>query len=489
MNFDIQLPDTLVADLGTTQIATTAAKIDSMRVLYFGEETPARYLLCSIAGDIYVYRPGVGFEKAYASGKPTAVWNFEVYPWGVSALSPLGYPGIYALARAGTEPVFGISLLGSWTGILGKWKNAPRGNMLRSWKNRMIVAGHGEHPLRLFYSEIGDPEKPEGFGNGGYGGNFIDVRLSESDSEPITWLEVLDDALIVFKKKAVCVFLDDSTFAFDRVSQVGCEGRFQSCVIGGRVYWVTREGVLSTSTAGDVRLESQNIEPVFDQTYPDVQYKLKARLSDLAIRARMSVMPEGRIALALPSLFDSTGGCRHLYIGYPLLRKAGDPRNPVMPWTIHQFWDRRVSALAVYRESDSDVDKLVAGLQEGTPSTPSLAKLFTGTSYEGQGGASSGGGYYRCGWKGFITDEPFERLRRVNMLMRGKIEASAQSDAQVFPATPMESGSGGTNTEEVRIRPETWGRFHRIALAPSTMAIQAVILKGELVFRGGKEHT
>jgi hypothetical protein len=73
--------------------------------------------------------------------------------------------------------------------------------------------------------------------------------------------------------------------------------------------------------------------------------------------------------------------------------------------------------------------------------------------------------------------------------MRGKIEASAQSDAQVFPIVTLESGSSGVNTEELRMRPETWGRWHRVALAAANMSIPTTILKGEFAFRGGKEHT
>lgn len=370
----------------------------------------------------------------------------------------------------------GTDVAKKWDGTtFANWAGKPpKGNMLRVWKNMMIVSGVAAFPQRVFFSDVGNPESPEDETNGGYGDRWIDIRTSEDDLDPVTWLEVLDDVLLVFKKKSVNAIYDPSTFSFQRIANVGCENRFQSCVVEDRAYFVNRGGVYSVTAQGALRYESLNIEPMFKGTGPPGLEGIDLNL--LASSGRMSALPNGRVYLACTPKGSLAN--KWLLEAYPRLRGALGREDPRTPWVKHSFSKRLITSLATYRAKDEEVDKIIAGLTDVAGKNAELVRLFEGT----KDGAEPIEWLWRSGFKSLISEEPFERIRRVNLLMRGKLTAR------------MLGGSVGndfeleSNEEELKeFAPESRGRYHALELR-ETGVTDTSIYKGEFVLRGGKEH-
>jgi hypothetical protein len=355
----------------------------------------------------------------------------------------------------------------------------PAGSMCRVWKNRMCVAGVTLTPQRLFFSDIGNPESPAT----AYGTNWVDIKGSEDDLDPITWLEVLGDNLFVFKRRSVWRVINPTTFDNDRVANVGCEDRFMSMELMGRLYWLNREGVYSLASRGGLAYESMNLQPYFQQTVNTAAFS----------RARMGVSRDRRLFVAVPTGSSTTNS--RLLEGIPELqatRKDGTKRTP---WIIH---DLPVSSMAVFRIGS--LDEIVAG----DASAAKVHRLFTGLSDDGVAITSD----YFSSWKGLITEEPFERIRRVNIEHDGKfvlelyqdlnsnvVKFSEVMEAPVDPDPLWDGGQwdGGqwdpiSSTILERVRPERRGRYHALRFRNNELNKTWTIYGGEMALRGGKEH-
>lgn len=425
-----------------------------------------KFLFLSINGDIWRCTTAGAFTSL-VDGTNAKTWHFE------QGQDSAGVDKLWCMN--GTDPAWKISNDGStvtaWAGT------PPNGTMMRLWRNIMVVSGVAATPQRVFFSDIGNPESPVT----AYGTRWKDVKTTEDDADPVTWLEIIGDLLIVFKKQSTWVINDETTFAAKRLGAPGCEDRFQSGVIKNRAYFFNRNGVWSTEGVNAPRLESEKIENYITD---NLNY------SQLA-KARVMPTRDRRLMVAL-AFGASTVNNRMLEFLPDLVAVKGvtDPRSGA--WTVHDYF---VDSFCSFRPSNVDV--VMAGI------TGKLHTLFTGTTDDGAAYSA----FWWTGWRSLISEEPFERIRRVNVEFAGKLIVETYKD---FEAVPDHTGSvnapadldpfwdggswsGGTWDPMASVllgttRPESRGRYHSVRFFNADNANPFTIYAGELAFRGGKEH-
>lgn len=440
---------------------------DHMRPWYVGA---IRNLMMSCNGVVKRLKGGETVIQELFAGTAGTTWCFEQMEYNPGT----GFKDSLWMMN-------GTDAAKKWDGTtFANWEGKPpKGTMLRVWKNRMIVSGVAAFPQRVFFSEPGDPQKPEDETNGGYGNNWIDIRTSEDDIDPVTWMEVLDDVLLIFKKRSVNAIYDSTTFSFQRIANVGCEGRFQSCVLDERAYFCNRSGVYSVTAQGALRYESLNVEPLFKGTGPAGLEAIDLNL--LATSGRMCALPNGRIYLACTPKGSQAN--RWLLECYPRLR--GEVEGDRTPWVKHSFAKRCIKSMCSYRTKDEEVDRVAAGLTNEAGASPELAYLFEGL----RDGIEPIDWQWITGYKSLLAEEPFERVRRVDVLMKGRVKITMLVDGK--EKIPPNSTKESTTEKLVRVRPEVRGRYHAVNLSDTGIdpPTQSFVYKGELVLRGGKEHT
>lgn len=428
-----------------------------------------RYLICSIDGDIYSCDTG-GVLTSRFDGTAGKVWCFEAMQ------DSAGADYLWAMNGTDTPKKFTTGFVAS------DWADSPpNGTMIRVWRNRMIVSGVAANPQRLFYSNTGDPESPAA----SFGDNWIDIRTSDDDLDPITWLEILGDTLLVFKKRSVYAIYDPVSFSFRRIGSPGCEDRFQSAVVGGNAYFFARDGVYATQGI-NVSYESDAI----NNWFPD--HLNFAHLS----KARMAASRDRRLYLAVPT--EASYNDRLLELLPDLRARIRPQGRPVItsgPWVIH---DLPVASMATFRPVNVDV------LIGADANASKLHTLFEGTDDDGVAISS----FWLTSWKSIVSEEPFERLRRVNLMQSGRVRVDIYSDLDILVSkwsatketvedadTLWDGGlwDGGTwdprySTQLLRHRPERRGRYHAVKFSNNELDKSFAIYAAELVVRGGKEH-
>jgi hypothetical protein len=342
----------------------------------------------------------------------------------------------------------------------------------------------------LFFSDIANPESPAST----YGTNWIDIKSAEDDTDPITWLDVVQDTLIVFKKRSVWAVFDPVNFSNRRIGSPGCEDRFQSVELYGVLFYLCRDGIYSVDPNTYPEYESRNLGPIFQGVGNPVGIINPAAWST----ARLAASRDRRLFVALP--IGSSTVNNLLLEGVPDLRGithvSGRRITGDMPWMPHDF---PCASLATFRSVNTD--DLVAG----DSGAAELHKLFSGTNDDGAAITS----YWMGPWAGALTEEPFERVRRVNVLRSGRVVVDLfqdlKSDAAVFSQVleapvdpdPLWDGGvwdGGTWDPEAslglaRMRPEKRGRYHALQFRNDVLDKTFTIYTAELAIRGGKEHT
>jgi hypothetical protein len=169
---------------GKTLFATIVAakRAENLRAWY----TPAgvKWLMASIDGSVYSISSG-GVATLRKAGTAGTVWVFE-----------------QAQDASGNDRLWmanGVDTPQKWDGVAGStsnWVIAPGGvnpYFLRLWKNRMVIAGVNSQ--RLWFSAISDPETFAVT-------DWADIKSTSDDLDPLTWVELLGDALIVFKRRS-----------------------------------------------------------------------------------------------------------------------------------------------------------------------------------------------------------------------------------------------------------------------------------------------
>jgi len=481
-NVQLGFRNVLAVRGGLTPIAASPGGVDSeiyqMRPWYKGEDD--RWLMINIGDEgtskIFKLDQNEVLTEVYDGGEanPADQWCMEQMEYNPGA----GFKDYMWFMNGGSAPQ-------KWkgTGEFQAWGGKPpNGTMLRVWKNMMIVAGHEDYPQRIFFSDIANPESPEDDTNGGYANRWIDIRTSEDDLDPIKWIEVLDDVLLVFKKRSVNAIYDPVTFSFQRIANVGCEDRFQSCVVDDRCYFLNRQGIFSVTSSGAVRYESLNIEPIFTDPSSAYGFDLEALSHSPGIKCAMCSSRDGRIFFFVRSGSPTR---QRLFEGYPRFRGLTDRNEPRTPWVAHTV--KSLEFLANYRFADDEPDRLVCAQKLGGD-IPRIHQLFVGLEdRDAEDEPEPFEFLWRSGFKSMISDEPFERIRRVNLTMKGACEARMIADGEEEPLFELESEGEGTKESLETFDPEARARFHALEIS-GEQKTPTQIFRGEFAIRGGKEH-
>lgn len=442
---------------------------EHMRAWYPNSST-AKWLFASCDGDLHRSDATGNFVQKF-DGTPSQVWSFEQME-DVNSVDRL-----WTVNGTDTPKQFDAAgAISDWTATTG---TVPNGKMLRVWKQRMIVAGVAGKPQHLYWSEPNDPRNwPVN--------NFLIVSGSEDDLDPITWLEVLGDVLIIFKKRSVWAIHDPVAFNVRRIGTPGCEDRFQSAVIGGNCYYFARDGVYATNG-----IQTDYVSEAINNWFPD-------NLNfDQLTRVRLAATRDRRLFVALPT-FGHVLNNRMLELIPDLRARVRPQGRPVItsgPWVIHSY---PVSSMATFRPGSED--RVVASATDEYK----IHSLFEGDDDDGAAIPA----FWMSGWKKIISEEPFERVRRINIEGSGQVTVELFTD---FNLTPRFTGSinfdpgaspgvwdeglwdvalwdSGTQAQLKRLRPETRGRYHAIRLSNSTLNTSFKVFAMELAIRGGKEH-
>ena len=435
-----------------------------------------RHLLASVDGDI-VKLDTAGVRTLVFNGTAGTIWAME------QNTDVGGTRFLWAMNGTDTPKMIATDgvTVGNWVATTG---GVPNGTMLRVWKNRFWVAGVAAQPQRLYYSGDSGSSPPFVDPRVWPATNFIDIKSTEDDLDPITWIEILGDHLIVFKRQSIWAVTNPITADNFRIGPVGVEARFQSCELEGRMYFVNRGGLYSTrGLPGDIQYESHNLENLFTGN----------QIDDATFdRARIASTPDRHILISCGMSSDN-GENNTLFEYLPFVRtdREGGSRGA---WLKHNI---RASAIATFRTASSD------DIVFGDVGTNRVAKLFNGNNDNGVAIAA----HWHSSWREIQPEEPYERLRRINVLMQGDLvldvyrdfeaaPAFSQSLIAEEPADPLWDGGvwdGGVWTPEPavvlnRARPETRGRYHSIKFRNSQLDKSFTVYSAEMALRGGKEH-
>lgn len=422
----------------------------------------SKFLMASIDGDIYS-SDTAGALTSRVDGTAGTTWMMEDMQDVNGTQFLWACNGTDAPRRISTA--FTVT---NWTALVDTDTDY---HIIRVWRNRMIAVKKNTN--RLYMSAIGNPES--------FGANdFLDVKASDDDNDWITWMEVVGDNLIVFKKQSVwSLYAEPPAPAVRQLGGPGAEDRFQSCVVEGRVYYWNRTGLWSTDGES---------EPVFE--HGPVENFIRERMNH-ARHSQARVFPgrDRRVFVSIP--LDSVTENNFVMELVPYMN-SGDRDGG--PWIPH---DMAVASACTFRPSD--VDKLFAG----TSTDVGICSLFDGADDQGTPIES----YWQSSWKSIVEVEKYERLRRINVLMEGQATIKVFKDFQETSsyADILEAGTasdplwdGGTwdgglwneatGADLLHTRPESRARYHAVRLENSDATAPMTVFAVELMARGGKEH-
>jgi len=452
--------------LGKTRFDTSGFPVgktaDNMRVFY--RRDGLRVMVLSIDGDIYSCTTAGVLARIY-DGTAGTVWCFETMPnnagndrlWAVNGTDPpQQWDGVAATTSA-------------WTGMTNGFF------IIRVWKN-MMIAVTSATPQRIFFSPTGNPDGTLPYTT------FEDIRGPEDEQDSVTWMDVVGDYLIMFKRRSTWAIVDPVNHQNRRLGGPGAEARFQSCLVNERVYFLSRAGVYSTDGVNEPRYESDKIEPTLESEFNYASIT----------RARVAPTRDRRVLISIPTRSNDFNSmvCELA----PDLGERDSDDVKFGAWSIH---DLQVSAMCTFRPVDRDV------LLGADAKNAKLHQLFNGTNDDGVAISA----WWMSRWNSVVAEEPYERLRRVNIEMEGTVVVDIYSDFSGGPdfsasvSTPSDSDAlwdgahwgGGTwdprdGAFMMRVRPETWARYHAIRFSNNVLDKTFIIYTTELAVRGGKAH-
>jgi hypothetical protein len=185
----------------------------------------------------------------------------------------------------------------------------PHGQVLKSWKNRMVIVETG-FPARIRFSKINDPENWPST-------NFIDIKSVDDELDEIVALENIGEDLLVFKRNSVWRIYDSTNFQNERIGAVGADNMYAVAKVVDRVYWFSSIGRLYSTDGTDVTHESERIAPITVDAFTRLFFTQVPRL--LATE-------DSRLILTVD---------RKMFEIHPLLTWQDDQGRSSPPWTAH----------------------------------------------------------------------------------------------------------------------------------------------------------
>jgi hypothetical protein len=462
---------------GKTSLTTTptGAAIDHAREVFLSS---IYYLMCSVNGAIYTYDLAGGWVLRY-TGTAGSVWDFA------QAKNASGNEMVYC--TNGVDPAqkwSGSATTSAWTVTSGTFP--PVGGRLLVWRNRLVIIGGalGSNASdTLYLAQPGDPEAA----NAAY--DFLQLRGDDDDSPALTDLNVLADRLYVFKKRSVWMISDPTTLLNRHVGEPGCHYRFQSDVLEEKLYFFNVQGLWSTAGVA-VALESGSITNYFPQHLNVAQVQ---RVRVLATRDSYQ-----RLLLTLPVDGSATNNRMIELVPHINFRRIGGRRYLLLPaFMVHDF---DAQSLAAWKQSATSQWGVYGGGPAGK-----LFQYFNGSTDDGTAITAR----WKSSWMAIQGEEPFERVRRLNVELSGDAVVDVFKDfnqspdfSEALPNPPLTPGDvpwdGGTWDAGVwdpipvyrfaRVRPESRGRFHQLQFRTIPTGQPFLINTAEFAIRGGKEH-
>lgn len=434
-------------------------RAEHLRAWYPGS---SRFLMCSIDGDIYS-SDTAGALTSRVTGTDGAHWMMEDMQDSTGTQFLWACNGVDAPRRISTA--FAVT---NWTAMVDTDTDY---HIIRVWRNRMVAVKKNSN--RVYISAIGNPES--------FGAlDFIDVKASDDDNDWITWMEVLGDNLIVFKKTSVwSMYAEPPAPAIRQVGGPGCEDRFQSSIVEGRCYFWNRTGLWSTDGQEEPTYEMGPIENYIKEQANHSRHN----------QVRVFPGKDRRVFVSLCSISATENDTLLELVPY---LNSGERDGG--PWLKH---DLKVMGACTFRSGN--VDKLVGG----TSNAVGICNLFEGTNDEGVAIRS----YWQSSWKALVDGEKYERLRRLNVLMEGQVTAQVLKDFDPslvysrFLEVPVgvdalwDGGvwDGGVWNSATfaglrKSRPETRARYHSVKFEDNVLDKSFTVYSVEMMVRGGKEH-
>lgn len=470
LNVTLTQRGALQSRAGKTVLSTIAAKAQHIRPWYTA--AGVKWLMASVDGDIYSI-DGAGAATLRFNGTVGTVWDFEQAQDAAGADFLWCCNGTDAAQKWNGVSANTVAWAGTFPGAV-----ATNPYMLRLWKNRMVVVGKNSQRLR--FSKISDPETWAST-------DWADIKSTEDDIDSVSWLELMADNLVAFKRRSVWQVYDAASFANRRIGEPGCQDRFQSCEIEGVVYYFTRNGLYALKTNQGVPFPEEATENISNWFPENLNYSAIAAVRVYATR-------DQRVLVAVPTGV-SADNTRLVEVITWMRTQERDTRRLGGPACM--FHDLPVSALCTFRPGN--VDFVVGAASNASK----IHLMFNGVNDDGVAIDA----YWKSGWQKFISEEPKERIRRLNIELTGHCSVEVFTDFKEVPsfqgevlvegdADPLWEGGtweGGLWDPEVtvaleRIRPETRGRYHCVQFRNSTLNSSFVIYAVEFVIRGGKEH-
>jgi hypothetical protein len=401
-----------------------------------------------------------------------ATWRFE------QSTDNAGTSYIYCVFGAASSIKINAS-----TGVATTWTAPPAQvcRCIKSWKNRMCIAGPSSQPQRIYFSDINNPDSFPA-------NNFIDIKSVDVEDDTILAMEVVGEDLIVFKNRSVWVVFDPVTFENRRVSPVGVANTFATAVGENQVYFIAKTGIYSTDGESVVKL-SKVIDPMFDGTASQAGLPT-ASIND----ARLAYTNTGNKLVFW-------GSNQYLFEFYiDISAKYG----PAMFHHRNLSGDRPFYAPVLVARQKSAVQELIGVTWNNVNSQQVLTKLFQ----TGQVGDSLGVANAQFSWLWGMRlrlqgTENKERIRRINYRIRGYTSADSPLNGGVYQS---ESGADSATLKGWIAPPQaTTGLWYRLRARPEAhtamgllvffMALGTVTTQNrvefsevEIKYRGGKEH-
>lgn len=454
---------------GKTAHAAPPGVIDHCRQVVLNG---THFLMASIGGKIYAYNGGSNSWTAVLfTGTAATVWDFAQMPDAV-----------------GVDKVWccnGVDQPQKWDGVAGtssSWPVASTSFRAIVWQNKMVLlqgpAGTTLLQATVDLSKTGDPEAT----TGAY--DTLQLRGDDDELGANTELNVLGDYLYIFKERSVWRVTDPSTFNNRRIDEPGCTGRFMSDVSEGKLYFFNEQGLWSTGGVS-VTLETGAITNYFPA------HLNLAAISKVRVIGTRDSYP--RVLVALPVDGSSTNNILLELVPHINFRRIGGRRYLLLPaFMLHTFTP---SSLAPYRSSVTGQ----WGVWGGDATLSKLYSYFDGVLDDG----ATISAHWVSSWMAIQGEEPFERIRRLNIELSGDVTVSVYKDFNVSPdftalVTSDSTWDGGTwdggqwdtagQYRFARVRPESRGRFHQIRFDSVPTGTPFLINVAELAVRGGKEH-
>jgi hypothetical protein len=326
--------------------------------------------------------------------------------------------------------------------------DAPRGNYLAVWRNRLWVCGSDSFPNRVWWSGAGDATVWTTT-------NFVDLLGPEADE--ITGATAAPniatsfdgaDGILIYKRKSLHRIVDDSdnvAGVFSGGSNVlvdASTGTLSNTSIvhqNGRIYCVAQNGIYSTDGHTSQTLESGRLGRFFPTSLP-------------TSRLEQSVAAgfQGTILVAVPGV-TASGGTLTLELSTSLA--AADRSHPIMALDLPIAY---VSVLPQVSGSD-------ALIFCDSAQSPTDDRLFVrrypsgGADTQQASNATPINAYARSGATIFSTPRP-KRMRRLQVTGRGSLLIGVEADLESGPGESQVVNLGtGNAVSSGGASAATWG--------------------------------